>query len=67
MSQTGKKSARTAGTDTSKSAERRARILDALRDCILRQGYSATSFNELAKEAEMSPSQLEPCACAGFL
>lgn len=58
MSQVGKKTTRPGGTDTSKAEERRARILDALRRCILRKGYSATSFNELAQEAGMSPSHV---------
>ncbi|MCY4566143.1 MAG: TetR/AcrR family transcriptional regulator [Gammaproteobacteria bacterium] len=58
MSHASKKSGGTGGTDGPKAAERRARILDALRRCILRQGYSATSFNELAQEAGMSPSHV---------
>ena len=58
MSQASKKSGGTGGTDGPKAAERRARILDALRRCILRQGYAATSFNELAQEAGMSPSHV---------
>ena len=58
MSQASKKSGRTGGTDGTTVAERRTRILDGLRRCILRQGYSATSFNELAQEAGMSPSHV---------
>lgn len=58
MSQARKATGSAGATDGTKAAERRARILDALRRCILRQGYSATSFNELAQEAGMSPSHV---------
>ena len=58
MSQAKKTSGSAGGADGTKAAERRARILDALRRCILRQGYAATSFNELAQEAGMSPSHV---------
>ena len=58
MSQVDKRTSHGGRIDASKSKERRARILDALRRCILRKGYSATSFNELAQEADMSPSHV---------
>ena len=58
MSQVDKRTESAGRVDASKSEERRARILDALRRCILRKGYSATSFNELAQETGMSPSHV---------
>ena len=58
LNQAGNNDPRAVGTNSAKAAERRARILDALRRCILGKGYSATSFNELAQEADMSPSHV---------
>ena len=38
--------------------ERRARIVAALRDCMLARGYAATSLSDVARAAGMTPSHL---------
>jgi AcrR family transcriptional regulator len=38
--------------------QRRARIIAALRDCMLARGYAATSLSDIARSAGMTPSHL---------
>lgn len=42
----------------SRGERRRARILSALHDCVIRQGYSKTSLRDVAQAADMSASHL---------
>ncbi|MDH3641507.1 MAG: TetR/AcrR family transcriptional regulator, partial [Gammaproteobacteria bacterium] len=38
--------------------ERRKRILEALHDCVIEQGYARTTLADVARTASMSPSHL---------
>ena len=53
-----KKTVSADAVDSAKAQERRAKIIQALRRCIAHKGYAATSFNEIAREAGMSPSHV---------
>ena len=41
-----------------RGGERRKRILEALHDCVIEQGYARTTLADVARAAEMSPSHL---------
>ncbi len=41
-----------------RGAGRRRRILSALHDCIIEQGYARTTLADIARKADMSPSHL---------
>ncbi|MDH3509816.1 MAG: TetR/AcrR family transcriptional regulator [Gammaproteobacteria bacterium] len=53
-----KKKETVAAIPSSKSGKRRKIILEAFHDCIIREGYSKTSLQDVAEAAEMTPSHL---------
>lgn len=49
---------KTGKSKASPGERRRARIMVALHDCVVSQGYSKTTLNDIAKAADMSASHL---------
>ncbi|MEX2205890.1 MAG: TetR/AcrR family transcriptional regulator [Myxococcota bacterium] len=49
---------RRATTAVARNDQRRARIVQALRECMLARGYAGTSLSDIARAAGMTPSHL---------
>jgi AcrR family transcriptional regulator len=49
---------RRAASSVARNDQRRARIVEALRECMLARGYAGTSLSDIARAAGMTPSHL---------